>query len=275
MKIPIRLFSLGTTLFWTQSCSRQAVRHCRQCSTEVIEIPDEQSKCQVSREESLTKIQVGKICTTKSTFADIKKLTVLPFPVVCNWSYYRSPFLQPGPILQIPRALMWMVGVPPYQTLLKRPRFLTLRLSNGHCSSSTLHCTEWEVLPLSVRGPLQCTEVVPSVSPSLRVWNGHKVTISPSVGDSDGSIRRLLKSKNATKTFYLLFYCIMGEYSFILKCLYLEAIQTRWNKMLLDTNGNIRLWCTVSRLQVQIQFCTVLVFLCWSALSLSLSLSHL
>lgn len=28
-----------------------------------------------------------------------KKLTVLPFPVVCNWSYYRSPFLQPGPIL--------------------------------------------------------------------------------------------------------------------------------------------------------------------------------
>ena len=152
-------------------------------------------------------------------------------------------------------------------------------LSNSAQTPPISHFTtfEWSLQQFHtalhrVRGPLHCTEVVPSVSPSLRVWNGHKVTISPSVGDSDGSIRRLLKSKNATKTFYLLFYCIMGEYSFILKCLYLEAIQTRWNKMLLDTNGNIRLWCTVSRLQVQIQFCTVLVFLCWSATSLSLSL---
>ena len=61
-----------------------------------------------------------------------KKLTVLPFPVVCNWSYYRSPFLQPGPILQIPRALMWIGRCP--------------LLSNSAQTISQFTTLEWSLL---------------------------------------------------------------------------------------------------------------------------------
>ena len=65
---------------------------------------------------------------------------------------------------------------------------------------------------------VQCTRPLCDWA-GLRLWNGHKVTISPSVGDSDGSIRRLPKSKNGAKTrtniywrsdtnFYYSFHCI-------------------------------------------------------------------
>ena len=51
---------------------------------------------------------------------------------------------------------------PSYQALLKRPRFLTLRLWNGHC------CSEWSAYTV-----LHCSvfrsKVVPSVSPGLRL----------------------------------------------------------------------------------------------------------
>ena len=92
-------------------------------------------------------------------------------------------------------ALTSIVGVPSYQTLLKRPPI------------SHFTTFEWSLLQSSVVHPLYCSaesQVVPSLSPVLRVWNGHKVTISSSVGDSDGSIRRLLKSKNATQTLFVI-----------------------------------------------------------------------
>ena len=103
------------------------------------------------------------------------------------------------------------VDVPPYQTLPKRPRFRTLRVWNGHQDCSTVHCsvqcTCWNghQHTVPVFTAVQCTCPLCDWA-GLRLWNGHKVTISPSVGDSDGSIRRLLKSKNGAKTWTNIYY---------------------------------------------------------------------
>ena len=70
---------------------------------------------------------------------------------------------------------------------------------------------------------VQCTRPLCDWA-GLRLWNGHKVTISPSVGDSDGSIRRLLKSKNGAKTRTNIYWRSDTNFYFSFHCIFLKTL---------------------------------------------------